>query len=109
MIITDQITALAREYAEEMIKGKPSEELPNCLKNSMLTMNTEYVTEIFQWLIRRFYIVEKSKIREAYKDAQKDQHNSEGDFALTLAGRNRSSVLIDLFPEIAKEVNHECS
>ena len=87
-----------------MIKGKPSEELPNCLKNSMLAMNTEYIAEIFQWLTRRFYIVEKEAVKEQYKDAQKDQHNSEGDFALTLAGRNRSAVLIDLFPKIAKEV-----
>lgn len=30
MLTDDQITALAREYAEEMIKGKPTEELPNC-------------------------------------------------------------------------------
>lgn len=31
-----EITALAREYAEEMIKGKPTEELPNCLKTLCL-------------------------------------------------------------------------
>lgn len=58
---TETITALAREYAEGMIKGKPSEELPNCLKNSMLTMNTEYIAEAFQWLTRRYCLVEKEK------------------------------------------------
>lgn len=100
----EQITAVAREYAEEMIKGKPSEKLPNCLKNSMLTMNTEYIAEIFQWLTRRYCLVEKEAVRRAYKEAQKDQHNTEGDIALTLAGRNRSSVLIDLFPDLGKEV-----
>lgn len=36
MLTDQQITDIAREYAEEMIKGKPSEELPNCLKNSMM-------------------------------------------------------------------------
>lgn len=60
-----EITALARECAEEMIKGKPSEELPNCLKNSMLEMNTEYIAEIFRWLTRRYCLMEKSKLERA--------------------------------------------
>lgn len=90
----DQIAALAREYAEET--GK---EFPTALYIKQSNMENH-----LRWLCDRYCLVEKSKIREAYKDAQKDQHNSEGDFALTLAGRNRSAVLIDLFPEIAKEV-----
>ena len=100
----DQITALAREYAEEMIKGKPSEELPNCLKNSMLAMNTEYIAEIFQWLTRRFYIVEKSKVEEEYQEAKFTCGNVDpcsDTFAASLA---QKSVLERLFPEIAKEV-----
>lgn len=93
----DQLTALAREYAEEMIKGKPSEELPNCLKNSMLAMNTEYVTEIFQWLTRRFCLVEKEKLkairfRKVYS-------------AEDVRSKFTEECLIDaLFPEIGKEV-----
>lgn len=89
----EQITAVAREYAEF------TDLSPVDKKNvSMICKN------FLKYTLRRFCLVEKSVIREAYKDAQKDQHNSEGDFALTLAGRNRSAVLIDLFPEIAKEV-----
>lgn len=94
----DQITALAREYAEETY--------PN-LSDKIISRRTQEIKEaerVIRFLLRRYALVEKSKIREAYKDAQKDQHNSERDFALTLAGRNRSAVLIDLFPEIAKEV-----
>lgn len=100
----DQITALAREYAEEIIKGKPSEELPNCLKNSMLTMNTEYVAEIFRWLMRRYCLVEKSKVEEEYKEAKFTCGNVDpcsDTFAASLA---QKSVLERLFPEIGKEV-----
>lgn len=93
----DQITALAREYAEEIRPYKD--------KTAPLSiLDIREAERLIRFLLRRYYLVEKSKAREAYKDAQKDQHNSERDFALTLAGRNRSAVLIDLFPEIAKEV-----
>lgn len=101
-----EITALSREYAEEVYRNahKEMEVLPNCLSNEAINMFAEDMESKLKWLLRRYCLVEKSKIREAYKDAQKDQHNSGGDFALTLAGRNRSAVLIDLFPEIANEV-----
>lgn len=97
-----EITALAREFAEEMIKGKPSEELPNCLKNSMLTMNTEYIAGIFQWLTRRFYIVEKSKVEDIHKGilVQLDPKN----FGYSPYNQGRIDLLKSLFPEIAKEV-----
>lgn len=93
----NQITALSREYAEEMIKGKPSEELPNCLKNSMMAMNTEYIAEIFQWLLRRYCLVEKEKLkairfRKVYS-------------AEDVRSKFTEECLIDaLFPEIAKAV-----
>ena len=100
----EEITALAREYAEEMIKDRPSEELPNCLKNSMLAMNTEYIAGIFQWLTRRFCLVEKSKVEEEYQEAKFTCGNVDpcsDTFAASLA---QKSVLGRLFPEIAKEV-----
>lgn len=102
----EQITTISREYAEEVYRNahKEMEVLPNCLSNEAINMFAEDMESKLKWLLRRYCLVEKSKIGEAYKDAQKDQHNSEGDFALTLAGRNRSAVLIDLFPEIGREV-----
>lgn len=90
----DQITSLAREYAEELSPD-------NKVEREMIELDC---LGFLDRVLNNYCLVEKSKIREAYKDAQKDQHNSEGDFALTLAGRNRSAVLIDIFPEIAKEV-----
>lgn len=89
----DHITALAREYAEFTDTSDVEKKHISAICENFL-----------RYTLRRFCLVEKSKLREVYKDAQKDQHNSEGDFALTLAGRNRSVVLIDLFSEIAKEV-----
>lgn len=93
----EQITALAREYAEEEYKTLN-------LPTDHTEVSAYRYMDFARFLLRRYCIVEKSKIREAYKDAQKDQYNSEGDFALTLAGRNRSAVLMELFPDLGKEV-----
>lgn len=93
----EQITALAREYAEELY--------PN-LSDKIISLRTQEIRNaerLIRFLLRRYALVEKSKLKEAYKDAQKDQHNSERDFALTIAGRNRSAVLIDLFPDLGKQ------
>lgn len=98
----EEITALTREYAEEMIKGKPSEELPNCLKNSMLTMNTEYVAEIFQWLTHRYALVEKEAVRKQFESAKKLIESR--DYNKQCIGVGSRGVLERLFPEIAKEV-----
>lgn len=101
-----EITALAREYAEE-IRKDTFPFFPRPLPNSMEVLvqkDQKEAEKLIRFLLRRYCLVEKSKLREAYKDAQKDQYNTERDFALTLAGRNRSAVLVELFPEIAEEV-----
>lgn len=100
----DQITALAREYAEEENPISDYNEHNMFYRNIALGVDREKAEQVITWLLRRYCLVEKEAVKEQYKDAQKDQYNSEGDFALTLAGRNRSAVLIDLFPGIAKEV-----
>lgn len=103
----EQITTISREYAEEMIKDSSSEGLPTCLKNSMLALNTEYIAEIFQWLTRRFYLVEKSKIQEEYQKAQtqiKDGKEFDVHVLVTI-GASKESLLESLFPEITKEVD----
>lgn len=101
-----EIIALAREYAEEMIKGKPSEKLPNCLKNSMLEMNTEYVAEVFQWLLRRYCLVKKEVVRKEYNEARRavrEGHRERLD-TMIVVNNSRRVLLESLFPEIAKEV-----
>lgn len=101
----DQLTTLAREYAEEMIKGRPSEELSNYLKNSMLAMNTEHVAEIFRWLMRRYCLVEKSKLEDEYKSAKHDSKMAHRErlYTMLAVASARKALLEFLFPEIAKE------
>lgn len=101
----EQIQALAREYVEEMVKGSPSEELPNCLKNSMLTMNTEYVAGILRWLSQRYCLVEKRKLIEEYKSATANFNNASDPVIPTMDYYLGIMKFIEsLFPEIAKEV-----
>lgn len=102
MMTDDQLTVLAREYAEEIIKGSPSEELPNCLKNSMLALNTEYIAEIFQWLTRRFRLVEKSKVAEEYRKAKFACGNVDPCSDTFVASLAQKSLLERLFPELLK-------
>lgn len=65
-------------------------------------MNTEYVAEIFQWLTRRYYLVEKEAVRKQFESAEKliDTHN----YIKQCIGVGSRGVLERLFPEIAKEV-----
>lgn len=101
-MIDTEITAIAREYAEEMIKGKPSEELPNCLKNSMLSMNTEYIAEVFQWLTRRYCLVEKEGLKKKYAELKSEWRMAKG--ADVYTALIKMEFFESLFPEIAKEV-----
>lgn len=96
----EEITALAREYAEDMAKGPEFEGLPNCLKANVLELNADYVAGIFRWLCERFCLVEKSKIKEMWKEITNlylaHQH-------ITYDGARYLFNEV-FFPEIAKEV-----
>ena len=85
------ITALAREYAES---------------TDMSPVVKKYISAIcecfLKYTLRRYCLVEKSKITEEYKAAQKDQHSN--DSIRYIEGRTVSAALVNIFPEIAKEV-----
>ena len=81
-----------------------SERLPNCLKNSMLTMNTEYIAEVFQWLLRRYCLVEKERVKDEYYEAKFACGNIDPCSETWATYQAQKSVLERLFPEIAKEV-----
>ena len=97
-----EIDKIAREYAEETAKDTNVEELPNCLKNSMLAMNTEYVAEIFQWLLRRYCLVEKEVVHTAYQQAM--EQGKHAHVRCQVESRAQLRLLERIFPEIAKEV-----
>lgn len=105
-----EITALAREYAEE--KGRRMEReqsLPNCLIKEVMEMDAEELTKFLQWLLRRFCIVEKSKATELCRLTL--EHGDSEDYGLI---DGLTDIVCEIFPEqyhqvankpeIAKEV-----
>lgn len=54
------ITALAREYAEEVYRNahKEMEVLPSCLSNEAINMFAEDMESKLKWLLRRYCLVE---------------------------------------------------
>lgn len=88
----DQITAIAREYAEADGYGL-----------QIIQDDTEM---FLRWLSRRFCLVEKSRIQEEYQKAQAQiKYGKElGIHGLVTCGGAKEILLESLFPEIGKEV-----
>lgn len=90
----DQITALAREYAEECIDpygfSKDTYE-------EMVEEKAENVAYVLRWLSTRFYLADKEKAKAFYRG----ETFGELDFIELVSSRR---ILSSLFPEIAKEV-----
>ncbi len=88
----EEITALAREYAEE--------------KASIMqgSLGTKIQAElVIRFLLRRFALVEKGKVNEMYKTAMEVSSLPKSVEARGYA-ISRLQTLESLFPEIAKEV-----
>lgn len=93
----DQITALAREYAEEMY--------PN-LSEKIISLRTQEIKNaerLIHFLLRRFCLVEKEAIRKEYEMVKKIWEQVTLVDAKTF-NEGRISEIESLFPEIAKEV-----
>lgn len=102
----DQITALAREYAEGIYRNahKEMEVLPDCLSNESINMFAEDMESKLKWLLRRYYLVEKGTVRKEYHEIQLalgDGGRSEWEDDINMG---KEVLLESLFPEIAKEV-----
>lgn len=100
----DQITALAREYAEEATKTMTSD--PNLSATDLNGIKhdvAEYAEEVIRFLLRRFALVEKGKVNEMYKTAMEVSRLPKSVEARGYA-ISRLQTLESLFPEIAKEV-----
>ena len=65
--------------------------------------------KMLEWLLRRYCLVEKSKVAEGYKRAIETNRNGKetGAYSLCTMGSARKVLLESLFPEIAKEVEGE--
>lgn len=93
----DQITALAREYAEDLTRRihKMDGELPNCLLKEALSVAKGDAEDVIRFLLRRYCLVEKSKLEEL-DIAFRAKHYG-------IVVLNQGDIE-SLFPEIAKEV-----
>lgn len=101
----DQITALAREYVEEIFKNDESNpDLSICLLNDIKFEAAADFEEKLHFLLRRFCLVEKSKVEEKYHEATMDCGNIDPCSDLWEVRHAEKCLLESLFPEIGKEV-----
>lgn len=98
MLTDDQLTSLAREYAEEVYKGIEDERIRKPMVDS-LAKGTE---DSFHFLLRRFCLVEKSKVKTKHKEALAALESNDNEDVKW--GTYRLSLLKSLFPDLAKEV-----
>ncbi len=98
----DQITALAREYAEE---GAEEVGLPNCLQNETLGLVATETECVIKWLLRRFALVEKENIKRYFQSRNYIlTHQDKYEVYIVRESEVEMKLLRCLFPEIAKEV-----
>lgn len=98
----EQITAIAREFAEEMCAHMEDDFIKDeAIKDNELTFQMAV-----NHLRQRFYLVEKSAVREEWEGLE-----NQGEISMemklmsgVLAVGGQMSMLQRLFPEIAKEV-----
>lgn len=101
-----EITALAREYAEEVYRNahKETEVLPNCLSNEAINMFAEDMEHKLQWLLRRYALVGKNHVEEEYKSSKHYFENTDSSNPTQKQYFwGRMCALESLFPEIGKE------
>lgn len=100
-----EITALAREYAEEATKADASD--PNLSATDLNGIKhdvAEYAEEVIRFLLRRYVLVEKSKVEEEYHEANICRTHVERYGAQWGALTAKMALMERLFPEITKEV-----
>ena len=90
-----EIIALAREYAEEQCKKSTMIDTSNLYEDKLLEF-----CDVYGFLLRRFCLVEKSKVEETWKEIT-DVYLAHRHITYDGARYLFNEVL---FPEIAKEV-----
>ena len=109
------ITALAREYAEEIspvrqLDGHPvSKMIADIMRKALSEVTAEQIKNFegfIRFLFRRYYMVEKEAVRKEYGRAlETNQKGIEASsHVLCAIGCAQRALLESLFPEIAKEV-----
>lgn len=100
----DQITALAREYAEEIYPHEDGEDLGqmNFLRNNAI----KHISSTLKMLLRRYCLVEKETIRKEYQETcERETYATEHKNELYAElFKMKRLTLESIFHEIAKEV-----
>lgn len=96
----DQITALAREYAEEKYPY---------LSDKIISLRTQEIKnaeQLIRFLLRRFCLVEKRRVIINYKNMKRLEEDATAFGFETHRSNARvvKGLIKSLFPEIAKEV-----
>lgn len=101
----DKITALAREYGEYAANSLDYDMCPDpdIRHRLVVTGHSEAAQSVLEWLLRRFCLVEKSKVEAVYNMTWNSWHHT-----LDMEIKEKNQYVLDvlhaLFPEIAKEV-----
>lgn len=94
----EQITALAREYAEEMC-GKEHE------SPMYFGIAKSEMEEKLRWLLRRYCLVDKSKAKQFFQSRQNILANQDKyDRYIVDEASAEKRLMLCLFPNLAKEV-----
>lgn len=99
----EEITALAREYAEEYIKRKYPD-VPSHIRERIVEGRLEHMEDFIPWLLRRYCLVEKGAVRKEYREAKIRQTYLERFSAQWGAVTSKMAVLERIFPDLGKEV-----
>lgn len=100
----EEITALAREYAEWVLSVPGAEELPNCLRNQADGTLREDAEEVLTWLTGRFALVEKETVLKLLEEHRKENRGADNGSREWFYYNGRLELLKSLFPDITKEV-----
>lgn len=94
----DQITALAREYAGEIYPNLSDKII--CLR----TLEIKNAERLIRFLLRRYCLVEKERVRREYDEARIFCENLDPCGENYAWNESKMRLLESLFPEIEKEV-----
>lgn len=97
----DQITVLAREYAEE---ENPIESYSDTMFERAidLSISRGEALRVLTWLTRRYYLIEKSKVEEEYHEVKFTCGNVDPCSDTFVSSLAQKSLLDRLFPELSK-------
>ena len=97
-----EITALAREYAEEEAKGTAVDTLPNGLKENVIQLNADHFEKHLRFLLSRYCLVEKSEVEVHLRSARQLEKDAAALKIKQLGhvGRTRCELIKALFPDM---------